>query len=335
MGRQPATVTGHDPPLYGEGMQNGIRKGWAATAHIVVGFPVAVVTGSLVLNAGIYSLCAWTAALGRTHGNGIFVVSRMCSVVQRSRFSGLLGVELDLAPVGSRSAAWRGVWYHTVTGFLISVLGFAALISLWSAAGAALLLPLFSPSHGRLIGVPLRQPAGWAGLAIIAVLLGFAAVRLARVLATLDVQAAKAMLQLSRAEELALRVQDLTESRADVVDAADAERRRIERDLHDGAQQRLVSLAMNLGMARANLTNVDPAAREAIEHAHDEAKQALVELRQLVRGLHPAVLDDRGLDAALSGVAARCRSRRASWSMCRCARRRRWRRWPTSWSPRH
>jgi signal transduction histidine kinase len=110
---------------------------------------------------------------------------------------------------------------------------------------------------------------------------------------------------LSRAEELALRVRDLTESRADVVDAADAERRRIERDLHDGAQQRLVSLAMNLGMARATLTDVDPKAREAIEHAHDEAKQALAELRQLVRGLHPAVLEDRGLDAALSGIAAR------------------------------
>src|SRR5581483_11306800 len=74
----------------------------------------------------------------------------------------------------------------------------------------------------------------------------------------------------------------------------------------DGTQQRLVSLAMNLGMARAQTTTAEEA-REAIAEAHEEAKAALTELRHLVRGLHPAVLEDRGLDAALSGVAARMR----------------------------
>src|SRR5690606_3478870 len=89
------------------------------------------------------------------------------------------------------------------------------------------------------------------------------------------------------------------------VAAADTERRRIERDLHDGAQQRLTALAMNLGMARATLTDLPAPAQDVIVQAHEEAKQALVELRDLVRGLHPAVLDDRGLDAALSAVVAR------------------------------
>jgi signal transduction histidine kinase len=88
------------------------------------------------------------------------------------------------------------------------------------------------------------------------------------------------------------------------VDAADAERRRLERDLHDGTQQRLVSLAMNLGMARVEATTAEQA-KDAIAAAHEEAKAALTELRNLIRGLHPAVLEDRGLDAALSGVAAR------------------------------
>jgi signal transduction histidine kinase len=88
------------------------------------------------------------------------------------------------------------------------------------------------------------------------------------------------------------------------VDAADAERRRLERDLHDGTQQRLVSLAINLGMARVNATSTNEA-RQALAEAHEEAKAALSELRDLIRGLHPAVLEDRGLDAALSGVAAR------------------------------
>ncbi|HEY2307685.1 MAG TPA: histidine kinase, partial [Streptosporangiaceae bacterium] len=120
-----------------------------------------------------------------------------------------------------------------------------------------------------------------------------------------DLKFATDLLGPSRAERLARRVTDLTESRAAVVDAADAERRRIERDLHDGAQQRLVSLAMNLGLARATLKDRPEDARTALAEAHEEAKEALGELRNLVRGLHPVVLEDRGLDAALSGIAAR------------------------------
>jgi signal transduction histidine kinase len=123
--------------------------------------------------------------------------------------------------------------------------------------------------------------------------------------AYLDAAMVRAMLCPSRAEQLAQQVIALSERRANAVDAADVERRRIERDLHDGAQQRLVSLAMNLGAARATLTDVPEEARAAIEQAHEEAKVALTELRNLVRGLHPAILDDLGLDAALSGIAAR------------------------------
>src|SRR2546429_547390 len=122
--------------------------------------------------------------------------------------------------------------------------------------------------------------------------------------AALDGLIARPLLGPSRAEELQYRVERLAQTRAGVVDAADAERRRLERDLHDGTQQRLVSLAMNLGMARVQATTADDA-RLAIAEAHEEAKAALSELRDLIRGLHPAVLEDRGLDAALSGVAAR------------------------------
>jgi signal transduction histidine kinase len=101
-------------------------------------------------------------------------------------------------------------------------------------------------------------------------------------------------------------VTELERSRERVVDAAEAERRRIERDLHDGAQQRLVALAMELGRAKAKLADDVDAARELVDQAHAEAKAALTELRDLVRGVHPPVLTDRGLDAALSGLAARC-----------------------------
>jgi signal transduction histidine kinase len=109
------------------------------------------------------------------------------------------------------------------------------------------------------------------------------------------------MLGPGRGEELAR----LAESRAGAVSAADAERRRIERDLHDGTQQRLVSMAMRLGLALATLEDLPDDARTVIERAHEDAKDALKELRDLVQGMHPAILTDRGLDAALSGIAAR------------------------------
>jgi signal transduction histidine kinase len=102
------------------------------------------------------------------------------------------------------------------------------------------------------------------------------------------------------------RNRELTRTRGQAVAAAEAERRRIERDLHDGAQQRLVALAMDLGMARQKLAS-DPSGAEALlAEAHDEAKQALAELRDLARGIHPAILTERGLDAAVSALAARC-----------------------------
>jgi signal transduction histidine kinase len=97
----------------------------------------------------------------------------------------------------------------------------------------------------------------------------------------------------------------LTETRTAAVSAADTERRRIERDLHDGAQQRLVALGVELGVAR-RLADKDPEhAVAALELAHREIKETLAELRDLVRGIHPAVLADRGLDAALSALAGR------------------------------
>jgi signal transduction histidine kinase len=88
--------------------------------------------------------------------------------------------------------------------------------------------------------------------------------------------------------------------------AAETERRRIERDLHDGAQARLVSLAMELGRARARFDDDPEGAKVLLDQAHEESKAALAELRSLVRGVHPPVLSDRGLDAALSGLAAMC-----------------------------
>ncbi|WP_407652574.1 sensor histidine kinase [Amycolatopsis cynarae] len=116
---------------------------------------------------------------------------------------------------------------------------------------------------------------------------------------------ALALLGPNRAERLAVKAQHLQASRARGVDAAEAERRRIERDLHDGAQQRLVAVAMSLGRAKNKLVKDPDAARELIDEAHADAKLAVSELRDLARGIYPAVLADRGLDAALSAQAAK------------------------------
>ena len=114
------------------------------------------------------------------------------------------------------------------------------------------------------------------------------------------------MLGPSPRDQLAAQVESLTESRSRAVDAAVLERRRIERDLHDGAQQRLVALALDLGMARRKLESDPAAAGQLVAEAHEEAKRALAEIRDLARGIHPAVLTDRGLDAAFSALAGRC-----------------------------
>jgi signal transduction histidine kinase len=222
-----------------------------------------------------------------------------------------------IASAARSQAVWRQVSYHVLAA---PALAAAAIVAIGSWLAGIAFATIYSYSHAM-------PPASWpsrglyrdpsvehlpeilglqidAWLTLAGVALLFAAPWLTAGVQALDVRAARALLGPSRAEELEHRVEELAETRAGAVDAADAERRRLERDLHDGTQQRLVSLAINLGMARAQVSTAEEA-RQAIADAHEEAKSALAELRDLIRGLHPAVLEDRGLDAALSGVAAR------------------------------
>lgn len=202
-------------------------------------------------------------------------------------------------------ATWRQLGYHLLAAPVLAA-GALAAFGMW-VAGAFWTLAF------ALVSV--APPGSWYHstthpwlVDALLTLAGIALLMLAPLVtagvAALDTLAARTLLGPSRTEELQHKVEHLTQTRAGVVDAADAERRRLERDLHDGTQQRLVSLAMNLGMARAQVTTVEEA-QQAIADAHEETKTALAELRNLVRGLHPPVLEDRGLDAALSGVAAR------------------------------
>ena len=204
---------------------------------------------------------------------------------------------------------WRQACYHLVVGPAVNLLGLLGGL-LWAAALIGLAT---SAVLALLTAVGVFRYAGqrvWDGaelwIVLLCVVLVYLSPWIVSAAVRMDTRVAADLLGPSRAEKLAQRVANLTESRAATVDAADTERRRIERDLHDGAQQRLVSLAMNLGLARATLADeLSEPARRALQEAHEEAKEALTELRELVRGLHPVVLEDRGLDAALTGIAAR------------------------------
>jgi signal transduction histidine kinase len=108
-----------------------------------------------------------------------------------------------------------------------------------------------------------------------------------------------------RARALRERVDDLRDARQRIIAAADAERRRIERDLHDGAQQRMVAVALTLGLAEARLASDPSSAALLIAQAREDAQLAVKELREIARGIHPALLSDRGLCPALEALAAR------------------------------
>jgi signal transduction histidine kinase len=270
-------------------------RAWLDTAHVMIGLPVAVVLGGL-------TLVSLVAPPLMRRGVPLF------THVQRSRFEAFLGVHIPAVrtPSNWRSpATWRQIGYHLLSPFVGAVAAFLVAVA-WGGAIVGLLsfLPPELQKPPLEFGFDLRDNRVVAVFVVIGLVLLVLAPILARGMAALDLSVARTLLGPSRSE-LGQRIETLTESRAGVIDAADTERRRIERDLHDGAQQRLVSLAMNLGLARATLTDLPEPAREAIEQAHEEAKQALKELRDFVRGLHPAVLNDQGLDAALSGVAAR------------------------------
>jgi signal transduction histidine kinase len=108
-----------------------------------------------------------------------------------------------------------------------------------------------------------------------------------------------------RARQLRERVDHLRDARQRIIAAADAERRRIERDLHDGAQQRMVAVAVTLGLAETKMASDPEGAAKLIAEAREEAQLAVKEIRELARGIHPALLSDRGLGAALEALASR------------------------------
>jgi len=199
--------------------------------------------------------------------------------------------------------SWPEVGYAVLLAFVLFPLDFVLLLFLVSVPAVMLLAPALAETDDMAVFGWHVDP-GWE--AWLATLVGLALCVVAAYAVTLAAVAQSALARLlldPREAQLAAEVAALRRSRVDLVDAFETERRRIERDLHDGVQQRLVALTMTLG--RAELDVPDGPGLVAVQDAHRQAEEALAELRGTIRGIHPRVLVDHGLAAAVHELADR------------------------------
>ena len=214
-----------------------------------------------------------------------------------------------IAPFFDRTT-WKELFYLWLVQPVLSIVNFTVSVTAWAVPLWAITVPIYAvewPNSApevwdgrRLDTLSETLPLTAAGLLLLPLVPW-----IIRGLAHVDGAIARRLLSPSRQDELEEKIDTLRETQARSVDIAMADRRQIERDLHDGAQQRLLALGMNLGMALEKFESDPDQARGLVDDAHRELQRAVAELRNLARGVHPAVLTDRGLDAALSALAAR------------------------------
>jgi signal transduction histidine kinase len=282
---------------------------WRAVASMLV----SLITGSLFFTAVLCALLfsgavSWIVGLGMLALSSTFRLAARMARVDRWRIERMTGVHIELAsPAGpasdlsfrQRQKAWsQSLPARRLVAYQIARLPVSA-VSLF-AVGIAW--------FGMIAGLGDVGSAGGHGASrlLLGLVCLFGWPLLARLGSAVDVSLARALLGPSRSGRLSEEVQRLGEARTLAVESAETERRRIERDLHDGLQPKLVSLALELGLAKARFDRDPASTRSLINQAHDEAKTAIEDLRGLVRGIHPSVLDERGLDAAFSALVANC-----------------------------
>jgi signal transduction histidine kinase len=300
-------------------IRDGLRAlGWGALSIALA-----------VLNIPLIVLFVVSLALTPVLGVGLVLFPLVIRLVRlradaTRRLAARWGVSIDrpykpeppgMAPVGwsrwrwlvTDSATWQDLAW-LLPGFVAGlVLGILTLVLPAYGLEGILLIPLWiwlgTGSYGYGVIWPFHSVGeGFLSLPQGALILGIG-LALAPYLRRWDAQFAQLLLSPTPAARLRLRVAQLTVTRADTVDAQAAELRRIERDLHDGAQARLVSLGMAIGLAEEVVERDPAAARKLLAEARESSSTALVELRHLVRGIHPPVLAERGLDGAVRALA--------------------------------
>ena len=290
----------HDFVYVAAGLPLGL--GWLITLCVLlaVGVSTAVVTIGLPVLA--FTLVLWRWGADTERQRAALVLGAPIPRPQRRRPPSPRVLDRLITPLRDRTT-WRDLGYMLLLGPLGIVAG-TIVVALWSATFAALLAPVFQASAPD--GSLLDDVGPWGAVlaAVASIPIAALAAVVTRVLGAGCAAIAESLLSSDRAE-LTERISSLEASRSGAVESADARLRRIERDLHDGAQHRLAYIGMELGRARAKLASDPEAADALLAGAHEESKRAMRELRDLVRGIHPSVLSDRGLDAALSGLAER------------------------------
>lgn len=319
-----ATVTPSSAPFVAGSMFSGgvVSSTWMAFIHLLLNLPLGILYFTVLTVSAALGIGLLITLLGIPILIGTALMVRTLGNIERARMNAFLGTTLrspyrEAAPesgwiarlfaIGKDPAVWRDFLFLMLRT-PIGIFTFTASIAVWSIAGGLLASPVM-----YWFGLFQLRLGSWifdGPIAVIFAMLGgvvmtLVAYGVTQGLARLEGVLGVALLDASP-EELKRRVADIANSRTRSMSAADQDRRRLERDLHDGAQQRMVSLAMTLGLAQQKLASNPEENARLVAEAHEEAKRALQDLRDLARGLHPAVLTDHGLEAALPALAARC-----------------------------
>jgi signal transduction histidine kinase len=294
--------------------------GVVPTASLLTGAAIATVWFWIPLSILIIGISSIPSGIGFALSAVVFVyLMRGVEHVERLRSEAVFGLGIGIPP--RRLSPYAGIqrWLHQLWLDISSARFWKATAHHYLrmtydilTAGVALALLAFA-FVGPAASIAIRQSDDDAGLSYLspplAWLLAFVAVVAAVAILifapAVDAAIDRWLLSPSPTAALEYQVSALADARQGAVSSAQTERHRIERDLHDGVQPRLVSLAMTIGLAQTKLDTDLPAAKQLIAEAHNDAKNALVELRNVVRGIAPTILSDRGLDAALSAVVQR------------------------------
>ncbi len=291
-------------------------------AYMLIALPLGVVEFSVLVTAISFGVGTAITLIGIPVLIGTVWAWRWIAELERGLIARLVGIQIpspyrpDPAPehwwsrIASRlsdPATWKDLAFLLLQ-LPLGILSFTVTVSVLGIG----LGGLFAPAYYWA----LPDGTWWTAIHVDTLLEAVAVVPLGALVLLLGIPGLSALGRLygwfaaqllgsSTDPALTAQVTELEDARSRIIAAADAERRRIERDLHDGAQQRLVALALNLRMAEQRAASGDPSAAELVRQAGEEANLALKELRDLARGIHPAILTNRGLPAAMEDLAAR------------------------------
>jgi signal transduction histidine kinase len=294
--------------------------GVVPTSSLLAGAAIATVWFWIPLTILIIGISSIPSGIGFALAVIVFVyLIRGVEHVERVRSEAVFGLGIGVPPRRLSPYAGFQRWLHQLWLDISSARFWKAAAHHYLrmaydmlAAGVALALLAFA-FLAPAAAIAIRQSDDDAGISFLSPpltwLLAFvavvAAVAILILAPALDAAIDRWLLSPSPTAALQYQVSALADARQGAVSSAQTERHRIERDLHDSVQPRLVSLAMTIGLAQTKLDTDLPVAKQLIAEAHDDAKNALVELRNVVRGIAPTILSDRGLDAALSAVVQR------------------------------